>query len=140
MRVLCLKTRRLNSKELGARETGRCLGEDRRVQGHKEQGHKEQMGQEYGRGHGSARSGTSSAGSVSACRGTAQRDGWSVRKWGFLSMLIWQITLILFFKKFKFIYFYREGKRERNFNVWLPLTCHQLGTWPKTQACALIGN
>ena len=32
-----------------------------------------------------------------------------------------------------------EG-RERNINVWLPLTCPQLGTWPTTQACALTGN
>ena len=23
---------------------------------------------------------------------------------------------------------------------WLPLACHQLGTWPATQACALTGN
>ena len=36
-----------------------------------------------------------------------------------------------------------EGKkkgRERNINVWLPLTRPQLGTWPATQACALTGN
>ena len=31
----------------------------------------------------------------------------------------------------------REGKRERKINVWLPLTCLLLGTWPTTQACAL---
>ena len=24
--------------------------------------------------------------------------------------------------------------------MWLPLTCHPLGTWPATQACALTGN
>ena len=29
---------------------------------------------------------------------------------------------------------------ERNINVWLPLTHPLLGTWPTTQACALIGN
>ena len=34
----------------------------------------------------------------------------------------------------------REKERERNINVWLPLTCHLLGTWPATQACALTGN
>ena len=33
----------------------------------------------------------------------------------------------------------REG-RERNINVWLPLTCSLLGTWPATEACALTGN
>ena len=30
--------------------------------------------------------------------------------------------------------------RERNINVWLPLTRPLLGTWPTTQACALTGN
>ena len=34
----------------------------------------------------------------------------------------------------------REKERERNINVWLPLMCPQLGTWPATQACALTGN
>ena len=34
----------------------------------------------------------------------------------------------------------REEERERNINVWLPLTHSQLGTWPTTQACALTGN
>ena len=34
----------------------------------------------------------------------------------------------------------REGERERNIDVWLPLVCLQLGTWPATQACALPGN
>ena len=29
---------------------------------------------------------------------------------------------------------------EKNINVWLPLPCPLLGTWPATQACALIGN
>ena len=40
-----------------------------------------------------------------------------------------------------FIYLFlekgREGEMERNINVWLPLTCPLLGTWPATQACAL---
>ena len=31
----------------------------------------------------------------------------------------------------------REKERERNINVWLPLTYPPLGTWPATQACAL---
>ena len=28
----------------------------------------------------------------------------------------------------------RDKERERNINVWLPLTCPLLGTWPPTQA------
>ena len=51
---------------------------------------------------------------------------------------------VRFFKKILFIYFERgEGKekgRMRNINVWLPLECSLLGTWPATQACALTGN
>ena len=34
----------------------------------------------------------------------------------------------------------RGKERERNINVWLPLTCPPLGTWPATQACAPTGN
>ncbi|KAF6099777.1 hypothetical protein HJG60_011514 [Phyllostomus discolor] len=34
----------------------------------------------------------------------------------------------------------REKQRVRNFNVWLPLICPQLGTWPATQEYALTGN
>ena len=34
----------------------------------------------------------------------------------------------------------KEEERERNINVWLPLTHPALGTWPITQACALPGN
>ena len=34
----------------------------------------------------------------------------------------------------------REKERERNIDVWLPLTGLQLGTQPATQACALTGN
>ena len=34
----------------------------------------------------------------------------------------------------------REKERERNINVWFPLTGPPLGTWPETQACALTGN
>ena len=33
----------------------------------------------------------------------------------------------------------REEDRERNINVWLPLVCPLLGTWPETQACVLTG-
>ena len=39
------------------------------------------------------------------------------------------------------IYFLERGEgrgkeRERKINVWLPLTCSPLGTWPTTQVCA----
>ena len=34
----------------------------------------------------------------------------------------------------------KEKERERNINVWLPLACPQLGTWPANQACPLTGN
>ena len=33
-----------------------------------------------------------------------------------------------------------EKVRERNINVWLPLACPLLGTWPAAQACVLTGN
>ena len=33
----------------------------------------------------------------------------------------------------------REGERERNISIWLPLACPLLGTWPTTQTCALTG-
>ena len=50
-------------------------------------------------------------------------------------------TFIFF--KILFIFF-REGKgrrkRERNINVWLPLTCPLPRIWPPTQARALTGN
>ena len=54
--------------------------------------------------------------------------------------------LSMSFKKFlkDFIYLFLEGgreeKRERSINVWLPLECPLLGTWPTTQACALTRN
>ena len=34
----------------------------------------------------------------------------------------------------------KEKERERNIDVWLPLMCPLLGTWPATQACALFGK
>ena len=48
-------------------------------------------------------------------------------------------TFFFFFFKI-LIYFQRKGGRERNINVWLPLACPLLGTWPATQARALTGN
>ena len=54
------------------------------------------------------------------------------------------ITLIskAYFILFYFIFIEGKGgrKRERNINVWLPLKRPLLGTWPKTEACALTGN
>ena len=53
------------------------------------------------------------------------------------------VVFIFFLKIFK-IYFQRgegrERERKRNISVWLPLTCPLLGTWPKTQTCALTRN
>ena len=52
------------------------------------------------------------------------------------------IIQICFLKDF--IIYFREGKggrkRERNSNLWLPLKCPLLRTWPTTQACALPGK
>ena len=49
-----------------------------------------------------------------------------------------------FFKDFIYLFLERgegrEKEREKNINVWLPLGCPLLGTWPATQACALTGN
>ena len=65
---------------------------------------------------------------------------------GYLAMWILRpfYSFILFFFYFlKRCYLFlekgegREKERERNINVWLPLRCPQLGTWPTTQACAL---
>ena len=44
-----------------------------------------------------------------------------------------------FVLKTVFIYFWRGGK-EKDSNVWLPLTRYQLGTWPATLACSLLGS
>ena len=55
------------------------------------------------------------------------------------------LAVIWFYFKILFILFLgkeqgREKERERNINVWLPLVCPLLETWPATQACALTGN
>ena len=57
-------------------------------------------------------------------------------------------SLHTFFFKIKKKIFYlllervegKEKERERNINVWLPLTRPLLGTWPINQAGALTGN
>ena len=57
----------------------------------------------------------------------------------------WQKVKREFFSFFKkdLIYLFlergREGERERNVNVWLPLLRSQLGIRPGTHACALTG-
>ena len=53
------------------------------------------------------------------------------------------MNFFLFFQRFYLFIFRERGREEdrgRNINVWLPLTCPLLGTWPATQACALTGN
>ena len=56
-------------------------------------------------------------------------------------LLILTVKINYFLRFLKKILERWEGKeRERNINVWLPLMCPQLGTWPATQACALTGN
>ena len=63
--------------------------------------------------------------------------------WSHITIALW---VWLFFFKILFIYLFldrgerREKERERNMNVWLPLACLLVGTWPATQACALTGN
>ena len=44
-----------------------------------------------------------------------------------------------FFKDFIYLFLERgrEEEREININVWLPLACPLLGTWPAIQARAL---
>ena len=34
----------------------------------------------------------------------------------------------------------REGERQGNINMWFPLMCSLLRTWPAIQAYALTGN
>ena len=50
----------------------------------------------------------------------------------------------VFFKDFIYLFLereeWREKERERNIDVWLPLTHPQQGTQPAAQACALTGN
>ena len=57
---------------------------------------------------------------------------------------MYQLKTINIFKDFVYLFLEggegREKERERNIDVWLPLTWPPLGTWPATQACALTGN
>ena len=58
-------------------------------------------------------------------------------------MLTLAAFAFLFLKDFMYLFLERgegrEEERERNINVWLPLVHPLLGTWPATQAYALIG-
>ena len=55
-----------------------------------------------------------------------------------------KFPISLFFLDFIYLFLERgdgrEKERERNINVWLPLTRPLLGTWPAIQACALTRN
>ena len=67
------------------------------------------------------------------------------RKDSNLFMWLWGSYMnFLFFKDFIYLFLDRgegrEKERERNINVWLPLTRPVLGTRPATQACALTAN
>ena len=53
-------------------------------------------------------------------------------------MLWYAIKLSSYF--FKRFYFYREGWKKENINVWLLLMWSPLGTRHVTQVCALTGN
>ena len=62
----------------------------------------------------------------------------------FLLQVSESFLYLFLFKDFIYLFLERgEGRKkekERNINVWLPLVCPQLGTWPTTHACALSGN
>ena len=61
-----------------------------------------------------------------------------------LNTVSMELDKLTFLKDFIYLFLHswegREKKRERNINVWLPLTCPILGTSPATQACTLIRN
>ena len=59
--------------------------------------------------------------------GIAESKGKSIFIFNFLK----RFCLFIFRQKER-----RDKERERNINVWLPLACPLLGTWPATQACA----
>ena len=56
----------------------------------------------------------------------------------------WNLGLIIIFKKYFLIYFQREGNVGRNREKHQCVVASHVpppqGTWPATQACALIGN
>ena len=71
----------------------------------------------------------------------------SVLLWTYIKLLLKNLfpnlvynIFYLFFKDFIYLFLERGNGRERNIDVWLPLTWPPLGTWPATQACAVTGN
>ena len=60
--------------------------------------------------------------------------------YSFYSLLLFLFFLKIFFYLFIFRESVRWRERERNINVWLPLVCPALGTWPAAQACVLTRN
>ena len=62
-------------------------------------------------------------------------------------LILWSILIYTgpcqtegYFKDFTYLFLQRGEEKEKSINVWLPLACPILGTWPTTQACALTGN
>ena len=64
---------------------------------------------------------------------------------------LWRICFLWHKKSYRLKYFRRfyllifrqrgrKGEREGNITVWVPLMHPLLGTWPTTQACAVIRN
>ena len=68
-----------------------------------------------------------------------------IRVWGSPGFGQWSLSFPFFYKKIFYLFIFREGEgrekeRERNINVWLPLKCPLLETWPVIQAHAPTGN
>ena len=85
------------------------------------------------------------------CTPTFSAQTFREKNLSFLFLIQLFIYMYVLFKYYKGILFYLiflnftylslEGKgRERNTNVWLPLACPSLGTWPITHACDLTRN
>ena len=77
------------------------------------------------------------------CMYPAQRSSeFKCSEWAVMTFLIPACSLYFLKRFYLFIFILERGRegereRERNINVWLPLACPLLGTWPATQACAL---
>ena len=50
------------------------------------------------------------------------------------------VSFYLFIYLLTYLFLERGVGKERNINVWLPLTWPLLRAWPAAQACALTGN
>ena len=71
-------------------------------------------------------------------------EHWIVSTLGLSQIMLLGIFLF-FFLRFYLLIFRKKGKKKEERNMMcernrLPLSHTQLGTWPKTQACALTGN